>query len=756
MGALDDIRVIDFGHYVAGPVLGMLLADQGAEVIKVDPPGGPAFASPANATWNRGKKSICLDLKETGDRDVARGLINSADVLIENFRPGVMERFGLAEASLRPANPGLIYVGLPGFAATDPRASIQAWDGVILAATDALRPAAAYRDMVQLLHQPPSAREGVPRFTDEPIASMYAALIASMATTTALLVRSQTGVGQRVEVPLFDAMMQAVGVFAMSRLPFKAMTISAFSGFDHQYQCADSRWVHLVCTVPRHADRFAEAIGRPDLIERGMTARGAGANPELNQELTRALTGAFRTRPAAEWEALLVAEGLPGAMCRSPEEWVSHPQALESDLLVEVDDPELGRMRQPGPQVKLSDDAGAVVAPAPTPDQHRAEILESLAGVESAQDAPDQAGGDAFPLAGLRVLDLCIVLAGPTCGRTLAELGADVIKIDDPNRGQVVYHHDINRGKRSILLDLKKPEGLEIFWQLVETSDVIVQNYRMGVVEKLGIDYEAVRQRKPDIVYASLNAYGDTGPWAALPGYEESAQALTGMQVRFGGRGRPLLWPYGVINDYGTGYAGAYGVLMALLARRRSGVGQHVAAALARTACTLQSMHLQDYDGKDWTEPDGDDVLGPAPTYRLYECSDGWIFVGAKDASQFRPLFGDSGQLAESLARWCRGRPQESAVSELADAGIGAHSLAWINDVAEAPSTRERGLIVAREHEKLGMMRTTGPGPWFSQSSVRPGCPAPLPGRDAESVLTDIGRAQDLQRLLREEVLSLP
>ena len=174
MGALDAIRVIDFGHYVAGPLAGMLLADQGAEVIKVDPPGGPVFDTPANATWNRGKKSICLDLRSPADAAIARDLVADADVLIENFRPGTMEGFGLGEADLREANPGLLYCAMPAFAAEDPRSRMPGWEGVVMAAVDVFRPLAEYRNMVQVLHQTPAERAGEPTFTAEPIASSYA------------------------------------------------------------------------------------------------------------------------------------------------------------------------------------------------------------------------------------------------------------------------------------------------------------------------------------------------------------------------------------------------------------------------------------------------------------------------------------------------------------------------------------------------------------------------------------------------------
>src|SRR5215213_7672422 len=138
-GALDGVRVIDFGQYVAGPLAAMLLADQGADVIRVDPPGGPRFDSPASAVWNRGKRSIVLDLAREEDRATARWLIETADVVVENFRPGVMERLGLGAEALCAAEPRLIYLSLPGFASDDPRAGMAEWEGVVEAAAGRYR-----------------------------------------------------------------------------------------------------------------------------------------------------------------------------------------------------------------------------------------------------------------------------------------------------------------------------------------------------------------------------------------------------------------------------------------------------------------------------------------------------------------------------------------------------------------------------------------------------------------------------------------
>src|SRR5262245_44797830 len=133
-GALAGLSVLDFGQYLAGPLMAMMLADSGADVIRIDPPGGPRWRHPSNVALQRGKRSIVLDLKQQDDVEAARRLAAAADVLIEGFRPGVMTRLGLGAETLLAANPGLVYVSLPGFAADDPRAGLAGWEGVVLAA----------------------------------------------------------------------------------------------------------------------------------------------------------------------------------------------------------------------------------------------------------------------------------------------------------------------------------------------------------------------------------------------------------------------------------------------------------------------------------------------------------------------------------------------------------------------------------------------------------------------------------------------
>ena len=732
-GALEGIRVIDFGQYIAGPMAAMLLADQGADVIRIEPPSGPRFDSPANATYNRGKRSIVLDLKAAADRETARNLVAGADIVIENFRPGVMERLGLGPQAMTEANPRLIYCSLPGFASDDPRAGLRAWEGVVGAAT------ATY---------PPYLDTDTPIYTPLPFSSSYAAFLTAVSVAMALNARERDGIGQVVEVPLFDATYAAIGYRGQrvhnSDTSGDMARLARMMGVTRQFECKDGRWFMYHAGNKNAPDFIAAAGGdwlKPD----------SGASLDEIRRKTEAL---FKTKTAKEWEAFCEQVGTEGSVCRTSAEWLENEHALGSKIVVDSEDPQLGSVRGPGINVRMSLTPGAIRGPRPAPDQHRAEILKEAAAAKPATSAASVAETMRSALDGIKVVDLCIVLAGPTCGRTLAEFGADVVRIDSPHRDGVIFHTDINRGKRSLLMDLKTPEGLEIFWKLVDGADVVVQNFRRGVADKLGIGYEAVKARKPDIVYASLNTYGQVGPWANRPGHEQIAQAASGMQERYGGDGRPTLAPFAV-NDYGTGFMGAYGVALALLHRSKTGQGQHVDTALAYTATMLQSLYLQEYAGKTWDEPRGQRAIGSGKLNRAYRAKDGWFFLAARPDQ----LIGDHGVwLNEASEAELEGTFEPETVSDCIERftswGAGAHPIVSdIRTLMDDPWAQSRGLSITREHDGQGPVTTIGPSPRLSRTPAVPGRPAPIPGADAASILGDIGMREELDRLVAEGVI---
>ena len=761
MGALDGVRVIDFGQYIAGPMTGMLLADQGAEVIKVDPPGGPVWDAPANATWNRGKRSIVLDLKTESDLETARRLITSADVVIENFRPGVMDRLGLGAVAMTEADPRLVYTSLPGFASDDPRRDVAAWEGVVGAST------ATYfaRGVFQMEDSPR------PVYTALPIASTYAAFQAATAIGIALVAREgggsdssmpagsdssmPRGRGQRVEVPLFDGMFGALGYRGQHPLTLRGLASLTTT----QYICGDDRWVQFH-SGNQNVPEFMELAGISHWPEEGLF------EPERREELDEKFRALFQTRTAQEWEDLIAKAGSEATVCRTSAEWIPHPHARASQAIVDVKDPVLGQTSQPGLNVRMSGTPG-VIAPRHALDADRDAILAEIGGTSAAAAASAEAPGAAEPklgaLAGVRVLDLCIILAGPTAGRTLAEYGADVIKIDAPYRSDsVIFFTDVSRAKRSILLDLKTPEGLEVFWELVDSADVVVQNYRAGVAERLGIGYEQVRKRKPEIVYASLNSYGHVGPWADRPGHEQLAQAATGMQVRFGGDGPPQLQT-NAINDYGTGFMGAYGVALALLHRARTGEGQHIDSALAYTGVSLQTQFITDYEGHVWDEARGQDALGDGPLHRAYEASDGWLFLGARreDLERLETSAGLEGiaslegdALAGALETAIGSGTVEEWVAKLVAASAGAHRVVELaRELMEDPWVIEHGLSLTREHMERGPVTTTGPAARLSRTPLVPGRPAPTPGSDGREILDEVGLGDRYDALVEAGVV---
>ena len=413
-------------------------------------------------------------------------------------------------------------------------------------------------------------------------------------------------------------------------------------------------------------------------------------------------------------------------------------------MVVEVDDAEHGTMKQPGVQVRLRGTPGAIQGRAPKLGEHTDEVLAE-AQRAPARPSSSNGGGDVMSaLQGIRVLDLCIILAGPTCGRTLGEFGADVIKIDDPTRIlDPIGYIDVNRGKRSIMLNLKTEEGRGVFWKLVESADVIVENNRKSAVERLGLGYEAVKKVKPDIVYASLNAFGYDGPWSERAGWEQLAQGTSGMQVRRGGRdGRPMLAPYAV-NDYGTGLMGAYAVALALHERNRTGKGQSVDSGLALTAGILQSPYFLDFEGYDRADIEGVDARGYSTGSRLYQAADGWLYLHCPDDAAFAAMLAalnlGSGAGADDVASVIAGNSIEHWMQTLRPLGISVSPNLTMEDYRNDPVVRNAGFVVTRDHHGWGSVDHSGTTARLSGTPPRLGPPAPYFGMHTDEILGEAG-----------------
>ena len=360
-------------------------------------------------------------------------------------------------------------------------------------------------------------------------------------------------------------------------------------------------------------------------------------------------------------------------------------------------------------------------------------------------------------LEGVRVLDLCIILAGPTCGRTLSEYGADVIKVDPEHRAPALTPWlDVGRGKRSVCLNIVKDAGLEAFYRLADTSDVILQGFRKGVAERLGIGYEQLSERNPRIIYASINAFGQEGVWATRPGFDQNAQAATGMQLRNGGDGQPGPPPY-TFNDYGTGIMAAYGVTLALLERERTGRGQKIDTSLAYTASTFSSAYMVDYEGHHPYEISGPEAKGFDSLNRLYRTSDGWLALSAQGEDGEKRLrsldpFSELTDLSDesALASVFASRATADWVDALNAAGVAATANRALADVRAEARAAGGGLIASDDHPFFGSVEHGVAAPRMSATPVRTGT-SPAFGGDTAEVLAELGYSDGEIEAMRAE-----
>jgi crotonobetainyl-CoA:carnitine CoA-transferase CaiB-like acyl-CoA transferase len=410
------------------------------------------------------------------------------------------------------------------------------------------------------------------------------------------------------------------------------------------------------------------------------------------------------------------------------------------------------------------------------PDADREQVLAELAAPEQAGDqAKDEPRGQARaetprerPMTGLRVLDLTQILAGPSSGRILGEFGAEVIKINAPHR-KITAHGVVNRGKKTILLDVRNPAGQDVFWRLAADADVIVTNFPPGTAERYGIGYDDVRVRLPGIVYVSVSCYGDSGPWAHGRGYETQGQAVTGMMARAGGDdSRPaVLGPYNFL-DYGTGVLAAYAAALGVYHRTMTGQGRHLRTSLAQAGSYYQARYLLDYQGKEWTEPNGPGALGEGPLQRFYRAGDGWFFLGATERDLAR-LSGVPGleftagagreELGKLLEERFAARPATVWVGALQAAGLGAHEVVGLAALMTDPRVRGRGMSVTQLSPEAGEVTMPGLAIKMSATPPRLGAPARQPGAPARAIHALAGLAGSLDDLARRgavQVTGLP
>ena len=797
---LDGIRVLNLGIGWAGSLASMLLAEQGADVVEIQRPDRTPEAP--DPLLHRGKRVLALDLKDAGGLAAAQELAAGADIVIDNMRPGVAARLGLDHAALDGGRGSLIYLSLPGFAEGDPRREIAAWDGLINAS------AGVYTDIS------PVGRllGGAPVFSAIPMASAYGGVLGALSVSLALHHRRRTGRGQRIEVPLADAVMAAMALLIADidgqpwRYNFPAMDhhmlkmvfpifrdLREHMSDDHVamvtdylkdlahpaltfYEAADGRII-FVCAFDHiyQTRTFLQVTGVYDrFIAEGMVCdtpysqsqdgnninKGANLRPEYRRKLRAMIGDAIRQKPAAEWEAILRDANVPVSIVQTTEEWLAHPVLRAAGVTSALDDPVLGPVAQPGRFVSIAGDGVASPPLDPRQDAGTAASWQAEPG-NIPSSAPDGEGRGM--LAGIKVLDFSNVVAGPAAGRTLAEHGADVVRIDPPAPLAGPYHTmwfgvDVNQGKRAIVLDLKAADGRRTLEKLVRDADVVLHNYLDGSARTLGIDQESLSRINPEIISCQVGAWSgaDGGDFKDDPAFDPVLQAATGIMARYGdGPTGPVLHAIASCVDYITGFLATVGIVQALYARAEGRGGSFVGTSLAMGAQIVQFPYMVSH--RDWQpgdEPSGQTARGHSPAQSLYRTADGWVWVGC------RPGEGDAlaAALGAAEATWDAMAARIAALSnDDVAAAVGAvpgGAVAKATSLAEIRADRtlaegddrsnwlNSGSFLLRRRAHPSGYPVTVPLPTWIRPAASPVThlePAPMPGAHTGEVLAESG-----------------
>lgn len=376
-GALDGIRVLDLTRALAGPYCTMFLGDMGAEIVKVEQPGvgddsrgwGPPFINKESAYFlaiNRNKKSLAIDMKTNQGVELVRRLADKADVIIENFRPGTMDRFGLGEAELRTRNPRLIYASLSGFGSDGPMKDWPGYDLVIQ----------AWGGFMSITGRP----DGEPTKVAVAIIDIVAGLMLGKAIIAALFARERTGVGQRVDSSLLEAEVACLIPYGSDYLA--SGKVPGRNGNAHPnivpYQSFNTADGYMVIGAASEGNwqRLCQAIEKSELADDPRFARNA-QRVAHRQELIAILTDIFLQRDTASWIRLLSDAGIPCAPVQTIDQVFSNPQVLCRDMLLEVDHPAAGKVRMAGMPVKFSGTPASLRLPPPMLGQHSEEVLDT-------------------------------------------------------------------------------------------------------------------------------------------------------------------------------------------------------------------------------------------------------------------------------------------------------------------------------------------------------------------------------------------
>jgi crotonobetainyl-CoA:carnitine CoA-transferase CaiB-like acyl-CoA transferase len=795
---LKGYRALDLTDQ-SGQLCGRVLADLGMEVIKVEPPGGdpvrnlPPFIesrdgkrlSTTFAHLNAGKSSKVLDLDEDSGRAAFRKLVERADIVLESFQPGELESKGLGYKDLAAINPGIVMGSITAFGQSGPKRNL------------------AYNDLVALAQSGFLYIAGDPSMPPvrppETQAYYFASLFAAAGVLAALYRRERTGQGDHVDASMQETLATQEHII---RLWANEKQIAKRAGSQHGsvapakiFPCRDG-FVYLYVTR-QHWKLFLtvwkdhpSTFDAPEWLNN--VYRRAHAD-ELNPAV-EAFLGNFTMGEITE---LLQAKGIPCVPVNTPTGFTSDEHVQSRGFLVAVEHAAFGSTRQPAMPIMINGTrppVGSVpMLDAWTPSsvfpvtergenisaglQEKTARIFSQVGEKTSDAAHSKAIGEGNgPLDGMRIVSFDHVLAGPYGTTILAELGADVIKVESSKGGMDPFRFfgtgedpnvsprflEFNRNKRSFTVNLKHPKGRSVLHDLVAKADAVLDNYSVDVVGRIGLAYDQLRAVKPDIVNLRMPGLGTTGPKRHFSTVGVNITAFTGLTYLWNHPDvtNPPIGAQTVFPDYVSGVLCAIIIISGVLHRDRNKEGAFIDLAQAEaTAFMIGASLLEAAGSGKEPQPMGNASPSAAP-HDCYPCKgdDRWCVIGVENDAQWNALAKMLGSAVENdsrfksldgrlrhrdllndaIARWTADQDAFDVMDRLQRAGVPSGVVQTGADLVNDPQLQQRGFIVTVDNPRLGRVVLPNFPLQFANSKLTRRWEFPVLGRDTEAVLRDV------------------
>jgi crotonobetainyl-CoA:carnitine CoA-transferase CaiB-like acyl-CoA transferase len=785
---LSPYRVIDLTNEM-GILCGQMLADLGADVIQVEPPGGSTarqtgpwldeVPGPERSlfwwAYTRNKRGMVIDFENPADIEVLRELAATADFWIESEPPGRMEALGLGYEDLAAINPGIVYISISPFGQMGPKAHWQATDLTQIAASGA--------GHLNGEGESPPVRVSAPQ------AHCHAGADAAVGALIAHFEKKRSGKGQHVDISHQQSLTLAT-MFRSLDIPLDEAKARRIAGgtyitgvfLPNRFELADG-WVTLGPSMLPSTGHFMKRLMKwiaeegfcgPDLVEEnwGGIAFDMVAGKHRGErylEAAERMTAFFATRT----KAVVIEEAVKRRLLIAPilelGDMIESEQLASRNFLIALEKPEgEGTLRFPGPFARFGEAPIQYRYPPPQINEHGAAIRKEAALRTTPVSFPSKNPGQR-PLEGVKILDLFWVLAGPGSTRMLADYGATVIRVEStqhldtlriippyqfgqPHPEGSGAFQSANANKLGITLDLANEEGRKIALELAKWADVVTESFAPGVIEQYGLGWETLRRENPDLIMISSCLMGQTGPWRNFTGFGNLAANVTGFQPLASWPDRPPAGPYGAYTDFiGVRY-NATAILAALEYRDRTGKGQYIDQSQAEAALHFLAPSFLAHTANanvPTHQGNTDTVFYP---HDFYPCQgkDRWVAIAVRNDEEWhavcallnrpelRERRGDSKTVDQAIAQWTAEQDAQAVATQLQACGVPAHPVLDTQDLYECPQLQGRDHFLEVEHDIYPTTTVEGSRLKYSRSQTKRPNRALNFGRDNREVLESI------------------